>query len=38
MTNLPNRALFQDRFSRVIETAKRNQTKFAVLYLHLNNF
>ena len=38
LTGLPNRVLFYDRFEQAIKYAKRNNTKFAVLYFDLNNF
>jgi diguanylate cyclase (GGDEF)-like protein/PAS domain S-box-containing protein len=38
LTGLPNRVLFYDRFKQAINYAKRNNTKFAVLYFDLNNF
>lgn len=38
LTDLPNRALFQDRIAQAIANANRSQTLFAVLYLDLNYF
>jgi diguanylate cyclase (GGDEF)-like protein/PAS domain S-box-containing protein len=39
LTNLPNRVLFMDRLSHVIERAKRHRDhQFAVLYLDLDRF
>ena len=38
LTALPNRILFQDRVEQAIKDAKRHQTKFALLYLDLDNF
>jgi diguanylate cyclase len=38
LTKLPNRALLGDRLEQEIETAKRNQTTFTVLFLDLDGF
>jgi len=38
LTKLPNRALFYDRMSQEIAYAKREQKKFALMFLDLNNF
>lgn len=38
LTGLPNRALFNDRLEQAIETAKRNKTKIAVLFIDLDHF
>ncbi len=38
LTRLPNRHLFEDRFANVIALAKRENIKFAVLFIDLNNF
>lgn len=38
LTNLPNRVLLNDRIAQAIETAKRHQTKIALLFLDLDNF
>ncbi|WP_457743667.1 EAL domain-containing protein [Sulfurimonas sp.] len=38
LTNLPNRTLFQDRLSQAIVKAKRNKSKFALLFLDLDHF
>jgi len=38
LTNLPNRVLMQDRLSRMIMKAKRNNTLVAVLFLDLDRF
>lgn len=39
LTGLPNRLLFLDRLSRVIERFQRNpQSKFAVIFMDLDNF
>lgn len=38
LTDLPNRLLFRDRFTQHLATAKRNGTKFAVIYLDLDGF
>ncbi len=38
LTSLPNRVLFNDRLEQAIETAKRNKTKFALLFLDLDHF
>ncbi len=38
LTKLPNRLLFTDRFSQQLASARRNQFKFAVMYLDLDNF
>ncbi len=39
LTGLPNRLLFLDRLSRVIERFQRNpQSKFAVIFIDLDNF
>ncbi len=38
LTSLPNRALFKDRLSQAIVTSKRNQEKFALLFIDLDQF
>ncbi len=38
LTNLPNRALFQDTLMRKISKAKRNKTRFALMFIDLDNF
>jgi diguanylate cyclase (GGDEF)-like protein/PAS domain S-box-containing protein len=38
LTGLPNRALFQDRLLQTIKRSKRNQEKFALLFLDLDEF
>jgi len=38
LTGLPNRALFQDRLSQAIHKAQRKQSKFAMLFIDLDNF
>ena len=38
LTNLPNRSLCLDRLSQAMKSAKRNNTKIAVLYLDLDHF
>ncbi|MDP2560346.1 diguanylate cyclase domain-containing protein [Psychrobium sp. 1_MG-2023] len=38
LTELPNRRLFIDRVSQAIKIAKRNHSKFAILFLDLNKF
>jgi diguanylate cyclase (GGDEF)-like protein len=38
LTNLPNRVLLHDRLSQAIIKAKRNQTKFALLFVDLDHF
>ena len=38
LTNLPNRALFHDRFQQLLANAKRNNEPFALLSLDLNKF
>ena len=38
LTDLPNRALFNDRLSHALATAKRNEKKLAVLFLDLDDF
>ncbi|WP_138419492.1 PAS domain S-box protein [Aquibacillus sediminis] len=38
LTQLPNRRLFEDRFSKLLAFSKRKQKKFAVLYLDGDNF
>ncbi len=38
LTNLPNRALFQDTLTRKISKAKRNKTKLALMFIDLDNF
>lgn len=38
LTGLPNRALIIERLNNAIDYAKRNNTKFAVFILDLNNF
>ena len=38
LTNLPNRALFKDRLSQAIVSSKRNNEKFALLFIDLDQF
>jgi len=38
LTNLPNRALVQDRLSKAIATARRQREKLGVLHLDIDNF
>lgn len=38
LTNLANRLLLQDRMSKAMQLAKRNDTKLAVLFLDLDHF
>ncbi len=38
LTSLPNRAYLKEEFSRLLNIAKRNNKKIAVLYLDLDNF
>jgi len=38
LTKLPNRMLFQDRLLQAIKKAKRDKTKFALLFLDLDHF
>lgn len=38
LTGLPNRRLFHDRFQQTLARARRNQERFAVLYLDLDKF
>jgi len=38
LTNLPNRTLFKDRLSQAIISAKRNNEKFALLFIDLDQF
>jgi diguanylate cyclase (GGDEF)-like protein len=38
LTGLPNRKILRDRLLKAIATAKRTQTKLAVLFLDLDNF
>jgi diguanylate cyclase (GGDEF)-like protein/PAS domain S-box-containing protein len=38
LTNLPNRALLQDRLTQAIATASRNDSRIAVLFLDLDGF
>lgn len=38
LTNLPNRLLFGDRFTQMLAFANRHNSKFAVIYLDLDNF
>jgi len=38
LTELPNRVLLHDRLNRAIHKAKRDEKKFAVLFLDLDNF
>jgi len=38
LTGLPNRALFQDRLSQAIHKSQRKQSKFAMLFIDLDNF
>jgi CHASE1-domain containing sensor protein len=38
LTNLPNRALFNDRLTQALARAKRHQGRFAMLFLDLDHF
>lgn len=38
LTNLPNRAFFQERLKQCISSAKRNTTQFALLFIDLDQF
>ena len=38
LTNLPNRVLFNDRLLQAIQTAKRDESIFALLFLDLDHF
>lgn len=38
LTNLPNRLLFTDRFGQQLAQARRNNNKFAVIYLDIDGF
>ncbi|WP_373031823.1 putative bifunctional diguanylate cyclase/phosphodiesterase [Sulfurovum sp.] len=38
LTGLPNRLLFYDRLEKVIENAEKNDQKFSILFLDLDNF
>lgn len=38
LTGLPNRALFQDRLSQAVHKSQRQQSKFAMLFIDLDNF
>jgi len=38
LTSLPNRALFNDRLSQIIKSSKRNNKKFALLFIDLDQF
>jgi diguanylate cyclase (GGDEF)-like protein/PAS domain S-box-containing protein len=38
LTNLPNRLLFTDRFQQQLALARRNNTKFGLIYLDLDGF
>jgi len=38
LTDLPNRTLFKDRLSQTIVSAKRNNEKFALLFIDLDQF
>ncbi|MBI5890674.1 MAG: diguanylate cyclase [Nitrosomonadales bacterium] len=38
LTNLPNRLLFRDRFKQQLARAKRQNKKFAVMYIDLDRF
>lgn len=38
LTGLPNRALFNDRLEKALETAKRNKTSIALLFIDLDHF
>ncbi|MFC3533270.1 PAS domain S-box protein [Vogesella facilis] len=38
LTKLPNRALYADRLSLALATARRNQSQLALLYIDLDNF
>ncbi len=38
LTSLPNRVLFNDRISQILNHARRNKQKFALLFLDLDHF
>ncbi|RUM66970.1 MAG: hypothetical protein DSZ05_03525 [Sulfurospirillum sp.] len=38
LTNLPNRALFQDTLTRKLSKAKRNKSKLSLMFIDLDNF
>lgn len=38
LTNLPNRYLFQDRMTQAVNRARRNNAKFAVLFIDIDDF
>jgi len=38
LTQLPNRRLFQDRMQQTLKEAKRNNRKFALLYMDIDKF
>lgn len=38
LTSLPNRALFNDRLTQIIKGSKRNNEKFALLFIDLDQF
>ena len=38
LTKIPNRALFLDRLSQSIKSAKRSKTRIAILFIDLDNF
>lgn len=38
LTNLPNRALFQDTLTKKLSKAKRNQNRVALMFIDLDNF
>ena len=38
LTNLPNRALFQDTLTKKLSKAKRNKSKLALMFIDLDNF
>jgi len=38
LTNLPNRALFQDSLRNAVSKAKRNNTQIALMFIDLDNF
>ena len=38
LTNLPNRALFQDTLTKKISKAKRNKKRFSLMFIDLDNF
>ncbi len=38
LTNLPNRAMFHDTLAKKLSKSKRNKTKFALMFIDLDNF